>query len=50
MDIQSERTEKKKLYHKPRLVTYGNLNEITQATKVFMGNADGGTMLRQKTG
>ena len=38
----------KKPFHRPVLVTYGNIRDVTQAVG-NMGNPDGGSMSTQKT-
>ena len=45
---QSTTVKTKKPFHRPELVTYGNIREITQAVGVT-GTKDGGSGSTQKT-
>jgi hypothetical protein len=47
-EVQPEPRAPKKAYLKPRLVSYGNLAEVTQSAGVA-GETDSGTGLRVKT-
>ena len=44
-----ESTPPKRPYSTPRLVTFGNITELTQSSKLLLRKADGGGKLKTKT-
>jgi hypothetical protein len=46
---QDDRKEPKQPYTPPRLVTYGDITQLTQSSKFLKKKADGGGKLKTKT-